>query len=108
MIPATEANLTSTVNEAELTLLGRSNGVRRISIEETEEGRFRVLVIFMNDGNEHTLVTTRREPREWASLDRLAQRLGRVVPTTAITLKLCNAAQGRAKTPTAASEAHDD
>jgi hypothetical protein len=65
----------STVSESELGLVVKSRALRRLLIHRTDAGRFRVSVTLNNQEGELDLVTTRKKPREWASLDRLAQHI---------------------------------
>lgn len=79
----------SIVSESELGLVVKSKALRRLNIHRTNAGRFRVSVTLNNQDGDLDLVTTRKRPREWASLDRLAKHIQeRFGPHLAITLIL--------------------
>lgn len=81
-----EASEMSTVTESELILVVKSRALRRLNIHRTDSGGFRVSVNLNNQEGEHDLVTTRKNPREWASLDRLTnhiqEKFGAQLPIT--------------------------
>jgi hypothetical protein len=76
----------NTISESELVLVVRSRALKRMHIIQTEEGKFRVVVNLNNQEEELDLVTFRKKPREWASLDRLAKHIqekyGAIPPIT--------------------------
>lgn len=65
----------STIYESELILVVRSQALKRMHISQSDEGKYRVLVNLNNQEGELELVTYRKKPREWASLDRLAKHI---------------------------------
>ena len=80
----------NTISESELSLVVRSKALKRLHITQTEQGKFRITVTLNNQEGEHELVTTRKTPREWASLDRLAkhitEKFGGAIPAIHLTL----------------------
>ena len=79
----------NTINESELVLVMRSRALKRMHVIQNEEGKFRVVVNLNNQEDELELVTFRKKPREWASLDRLAKHIQEkygAVPTMTLTL----------------------
>lgn len=70
-------------------LMIQSKSIKRIWIMQIENGRFRVSAVLNNKEEERSLVTLRKTPREWASLDRLVrhahQHYGKL-PHTALQL----------------------
>ena len=78
-----------TISESELGLVVRSQVVKRFHIVQDGSGKYRVNVELNNQEGELTLVTTRKNPREWASLDRLAKHiLDKYEPRLIVTLSL--------------------
>jgi hypothetical protein len=75
-----------TINESELVLVVLSKALKRLHIIQTAQGRFRIKVILKNQEEERDLVTYRKQPREWVSLDRLAKHIrekcGAIPPMT--------------------------
>ena len=65
----------NTISESELVLVVRSKALKRMHINQTEEGKFRITVNLNNQEGELDLVTFRKTPREWASLDRLVKHI---------------------------------
>ena len=67
----------STVAEAELSLVSRTTALQRLRIFRTREGKYRMSVSLSHQAGELELqiVTTRKQPREWASLDRLTRHI---------------------------------
>jgi hypothetical protein len=63
------------LNERDLVLYVRSRVVRRLTIIETEAGLYRLRVSLTVGRGELELVTARGMPREWSSLDRLANQI---------------------------------
>jgi hypothetical protein len=79
----------STISESELVLVVRSRALKRMHIIQKEEGKFRVVVNLNNQEGELELVTFRKKPREWASLDRLAKHIQEkygAIPTMTLSL----------------------
>jgi hypothetical protein len=81
----------STVGEAELSLVSRTTALHRLRIVRTAAGKFRMSVsLSHHDGElELQLVTSRKQPREWASLDRLTRHISEkygAVPTITLCL----------------------
>jgi hypothetical protein len=80
-----------TISESELVLVVRSRALKRMHVIQNEEGKFRVVVNLNNQEGELELVTFRKKPREWASLDRLAKHIQEkygAVPIMTLTLFL--------------------
>ncbi|WEF31470.1 hypothetical protein [Pseudoduganella chitinolytica] len=98
MAPAPQTTTTRTmqerlsgISESELILVIRSKALRRMHIVQNGEGKFRIMVNLNNQEGELALVTFRKTPREWASLDRLARHIQEkygVIPTITLTLSL--------------------
>ena len=65
----------ATITESELGLVVRSLAVKRFRIVRKGSGKYLVYVELNNQEGELALVTTRKNPREWASLDRLATHI---------------------------------
>jgi hypothetical protein len=63
------------INESELLLIVRGKAIKTMHIDQTGEGKFRILVTLKSQEEEFELVTFRKTPREWASLDRLAKHI---------------------------------
>lgn len=63
------------ITEAELLLAIQYRGVKRLRIEETEGGSYITHVLLVKEDEEKTLITQRKYPREWASLDRLVKHI---------------------------------
>lgn len=49
--------------------------VKRIRIEETPDEKYRTHITIQKEETEQLLITQRKEPKEWASLDRLIKHL---------------------------------
>jgi len=65
----------NTLSEADLTDFARNNAVRQLNIAQSESGKFRIIVnLTWKEGDWH-LLTLRKTPREWVSLDRLAHHI---------------------------------
>lgn len=65
------------INESELADFVRNKAVKRLKIAQHENGKYRLAVnLTWKEGDWH-LVTTRRTPREFASLDRLVNLIQR-------------------------------
>lgn len=80
----------NTISEAELTDFVKNNVVERINIVQSEAGKYQIVIALTWKEGEWNLLTTRRKPREWASLDRLArhikERYGTALPRIILTL----------------------
>jgi hypothetical protein len=63
------------LGEAELSIAIRAKAVKRLRIVRTARGRFRITVSLSHQEGELSVVTTRKQPREWASLDRLTKHI---------------------------------
>ena len=76
----------STIRESELVMMLRSKALKRLHIIQTQQKKFIIKVNLNNQENELDLVTFRKKPREWASLDRLVKHIqkkyGAIPPTT--------------------------
>jgi hypothetical protein len=68
------------ISESELTLVVKSRAIKRMHIVQTEMGRFRIHVTLNNQEGELELLTFRKKPREWASLDRLTKHIREKLP----------------------------
>ncbi|MGO4610740.1 hypothetical protein AB4142_30875, partial [Variovorax sp. 2RAF20] len=64
-----------TITERELSLYIKSKVLRRLSIRRTDSGRFRLHVSLSVDPLDFVLSGTRNKPREWVSLDTLANHI---------------------------------
>jgi hypothetical protein len=67
----------NSVQEAELDLVARTTALQRIRIFRTRAGKYRMSVSVSHRAGELELhiVTTRKQLREWASLDRLTRHI---------------------------------
>lgn len=63
------------ISEPELVLVVRSRVLKCLHIIQTSEGRYRISVNLKNQEEALELVTFRKTPREWASLDRLIKHM---------------------------------
>lgn len=83
----------TTISESELTLLIKSKGLKRLLVIQSEDRKYRVAATLNNQEGELELVTYRKKPREWASLDRLAKHIqDRYEGVTTMTLNLSTGA----------------
>lgn len=64
-----------TLSESELCDFVRNHAVERLTIVQTQSGRYRIVVALTWKEGELNLVTARKTRREWASLDRLARHI---------------------------------
>lgn len=64
-----------TITERELFLFLKSKVVRQIEISQTVGGSFRLRIRLSVDPDDFILSGTRNKPREWASLDTLANHI---------------------------------
>ncbi|MVW64465.1 hypothetical protein GPY61_31575 [Massilia sp. NEAU-DD11] len=65
------------ISEPELVLVVRSRVLKNLHIIQTHEGKYRIAVNLKNHEEMLELVTFRKTPREWASLDRLVRHMQR-------------------------------
>lgn len=63
------------ISESELVLVVRSKALKTLHIMQTNEGKYRINVNLKNQETVLDLVTFRKTPREWASLDRLVKHI---------------------------------
>jgi hypothetical protein len=78
------------INEAELTDFMKNKAIKRLTIVQSEEGKYRIVINLTWKEGDWNLVTTRGGPREWASLDRLIRHLSdKYESLPPITLVLC-------------------
>lgn len=63
------------ISESELVLVVRSKAVKSLHIVQTDEYKYRITASLKNQEEPLELVTFRKTPREWASLDRLAKHI---------------------------------
>jgi hypothetical protein len=63
------------INESELVLVVRGKALKTMHIDQTKEGKFRITVILNSQEEKLELVTFRKTPREWSSLDRLVKHI---------------------------------
>jgi len=77
----------NTITETELVRLAQF--VKRIRIEETAEEKYRTYITIQKEDHEQLVITQRKSPREWASLDRLVKHIRTtygVLPTITLSL----------------------
>lgn len=80
------------ITEAELLLAIQYRAIKRLRIEETENESYITHVLLTKEEDEKTLITQRKHPREWASLDRLIKHIRNNYGNVGtITLTLSNA-----------------
>jgi hypothetical protein len=80
----------STISESDLIDCVRNKAVKKLHIIQDPNGKFRIVVNLTWKEGDFDLITTRRKPREWASLDRLARHIQEnygVIPPITLTLK---------------------
>ncbi|MEI6706029.1 MAG: hypothetical protein WCK96_02715 [Methylococcales bacterium] len=63
------------VEEAELVDLAKNNAVKSLNIVQTESNTYKIIVCLTWKKGEFHLVTARKTPREWSSLDRLTRHI---------------------------------
>ena len=68
-----EMNVTGQVTDSELIDYLKNRVVHKIRVYENEKGRYQITVQVSWKGGELQLITTRKKPREWASLDRMVK-----------------------------------
>lgn len=61
----------SSIGEAELVDFVKNGAVKQLNIIKTKSGRFSIAVVLTWKDGIWELVTSRKTPREWVSLDRL-------------------------------------
>lgn len=80
-----------TISESDLIDCVRNNAVKKLKIIQDPNSKYRIVVNLTWKEGDFDLITTRRKPREWASLDRLVRHIqdnyGAIPP---ITLTLIN------------------
>jgi len=67
--------MNNAISESELIMVVRTKALTSLHINQTEEGKFRITAKLNNQEGELDLVTFRKTPREWASLDRLVKHI---------------------------------
>ena len=82
----------NTISEAELADFVRNNAVRKLRIGQTPDGAYEIFATLTWKEGDWQVVTARRKPKNWASLDRLARHIrekydGTLLP---ISLELAN------------------
>jgi hypothetical protein len=78
----------------ETDLMRQAKFVKRIRIEETPDKRYRTHITIQKEEHEQLLITQRKIPKEWASLDRLIKHISSIyeglpvgsIPNISITL----------------------
>lgn len=68
-----DSNVTGTVTEADLIDYLRNRAVHKLRIYENANGRYELRIQVSWKGGELQLITARKKPREWASLDRMVR-----------------------------------
>ncbi|CAK7035337.1 MAG: hypothetical protein BACC_04465 [Bacteroides sp.] len=63
------------INETTLITNLESGGIRRLKLIQGKDRKFMIRAVFAWKGGEYTLVTQRKTPRIWASLDRLLKHI---------------------------------
>jgi hypothetical protein len=79
----------STISEADLIDCLQNKAVKKFSIRQTANGTYQIIVSLTWKEGELILETSRKAPREWASLDRLIRHIQEKygkVPTISLTL----------------------
>jgi hypothetical protein len=66
--------MTNTLGEAELVDFIKNKAVKKLNIVQVDGG-YQIVVNLTWKKGDFILVTTRKTPREWASLDRLARHI---------------------------------
>lgn len=77
----------NTITETELVRLAQF--VKRLRIEETPELQYRTYITIQKEDHEQLVITQRKSPKEWASLDRLVKHIRTtygVIPSITLTL----------------------
>jgi hypothetical protein len=80
----------STISEFDLIDCVRNKAVTKLNIIQDPNGKFRIVVNLTWKEGDFDLIPTRRKPREWASLDRLARHIQEnhgAIPPISLTLK---------------------
>ncbi len=78
----------NTITETDLISAIKYNAVEILKIVQTEGERYRISVKLRNDKEEKSLLTTRKDPREWVSLDRLQKHIRKTYGAVPISLTL--------------------
>ncbi|QCP55113.1 hypothetical protein FAZ95_38965 [Trinickia violacea] len=66
----------SKITEAEFREYAKNNAIRRAAVVKTPEGYVLIIELTWKEGL-HTLYTQRKQPRAWASIDRMVEYLQR-------------------------------
>lgn len=77
------------IHESELEDAGRNKAIKRLRIAQQRTGKFGIVVNLTWKEGDFTLVTQRKNVREWASLDRLSTHIQEnygTVPSISLTL----------------------
>lgn len=64
-----------TIYEADLEDAGRNKAIRKLQIVQQQNGKYEIVVNLTWKDGDYTLVTQRKNVREWASLDRLVEHI---------------------------------
>jgi hypothetical protein len=81
--------LMNTISESELEDAGRNKAIKKLHIVQQQNGKFGIVVNLTWKEGDFTLVTQRKNVREWASLDRLSHHIQDnygAVPSISLTL----------------------
>jgi hypothetical protein len=65
----------STISETELEDAGRNKAIKKLNIVQQTNGKYAVTVNLTWKEGEFTVITQRKNTREWASLDRLTTHI---------------------------------
>lgn len=63
------------INETTLITNLETGGIKRLKLIQGKDRKFMIRAVFAWKGGEYTLVTQRKKPRIWASLDRLLKHI---------------------------------
>lgn len=81
-----------TISETGLIDLVGTKAVKRLNIIRQANGKYQIIVTMAWKEGDRTLVTTRGNPREWASLDRLVRHMNEkhegILPSISLTLSV--------------------
>lgn len=79
----------STISESEIEDAGRNKAIKKLHIVQQPNGKYGITVNLTWKEGEFTLITQRKNTREWASLDRLSHHIQEVygaVPSISLSL----------------------
>lgn len=79
---------TENIEEAELVDFARNNAVKEINIVQITSKKYRVVVTLTWKPGAFLLVSYRKKPREWASLDTLIRYLRETYKSPAVPIQL--------------------